>query len=93
MKKFAVILIPAALFFATPAALAQCEVRKDLRGAADHGSVAVHRGVAGHHANPVRPEHSTQIEKLLTDERFDWRCVKRALTEGDGAKVRRECNQ
>ncbi len=73
--------------------LAQCEVGEDLRGAADDRRVRVHRGVAGHHADVLRPEDVHEREELLGHERLDRRRVEGADAAGQRGEMRGDRDQ
>ncbi len=62
--------------------VAQGDVRQDLGGAADDGSVLVDSGVPGHHPDAVRPESGAQREEFFRHQRFDGRGVEAALFVG-----------
>jgi len=68
-------------------ALAQCQVRQDLRGGADDRRLRVHRGVTGHHADLVGAEHLAQREEFLADQGLDRRGVVGAQAAGQREHV------
>ena len=64
-------------------AVAQGLVRQNLSRAADDGSGAVYRYVAGDHADVVATEPLREIEELLAHQRLDGRRVEHALPCGE----------
>ena len=71
-------------------AVVQGDVREDLRRAADHGRVAVHRGIARHEADVLCAELVAQREELLRHERLDRRRVVGASTFRQALEVQGE---
>ena len=69
------------------AVLAERHAGQDLGRAAEDGRVAVDAGVAGHHADVLRPEDLAQREELLVDERLDRAGVDGAPTLRHGLEV------
>jgi hypothetical protein len=74
-------------------ALAQRDVRQDLRRAAKDRRVAVHRGVTGGQAHVVRAELPAEGQPLLVHQRLDRAGVDRAPALGDALEMQRRRHQ
>jgi hypothetical protein len=70
-------------------ALAQRDVRQDLRGAAEDGRVAVDGGVPGREPDVLRPELAAQRHPLLVDQRLDRAGVDGSPPAGERGEVER----
>src|SRR5690606_27044601 len=70
-----------------PPTFTQSQVAENLRRTANDRCLVVDSGVARHHADVLRTEYTTQLEKLFTHQGLDGRRVKSSLTIGDGSKA------
>ena len=68
-------------------AFAQGDVGEDFRGAADDRGVLVHAGIAGDHADVLRPEDLAQGKELFRDQGLDGGGVVAALPAGHGLEM------
>jgi hypothetical protein len=68
-------------------AFAQGGVGQDLGGAADDRGVLVHPGVAGDHADVLRPEDLAESEELLGHQGLDGGRVVASLAAGHRLEV------
>ena len=61
--------------------VSQSDIGQDLGRAAEDWGAAVDAGIAGHHADILRPEVAAEGEELLVDQRLDRAGIDR-LTPG-----------
>ena len=74
-------------------AVAQGDVREDLRGRADDRRLGVDAGVTGHHADVDRAEDVAEREELLRDQGLDRCRIERTAVAGQRDRVRTDGDQ